>query len=419
MNDNFPYLSQLSMHVVKPGLERIQSLLELLGNPESSLKSVIIGGTNGKGSVTEIMSNVLKACGYRVGKYTSPHLVRVNERINIDGRDISDPELVGLLERIERCVLENQIEQPSYFEVLTACAFLYFAEQEVDIALLEVGMGGCWDATNVAGPMLSVITSIGMDHTEYLGSDLSAVAREKSGIVKPGVPVVCGARGEPSDIIHETADQTKSTVYQIDRDFSVRGEDTDNFSYTGIDWGFNDLESSLLGRYQLGNIACALAGLEILQTEHGYRIEESNIRAGLKSVNWPGRFELISNDPPIILDGAHNAEAASALTVSIKQLFGDLKFVFVVGMLKNKDHEGFLSEITGVASNIIFTTLPGVECMAPDKLSAIGSKYMDNLSVADDCFEAYNKALESGEPVCVTGSLYLVGALRQAAQCRC
>ncbi|MCZ6638424.1 MAG: Mur ligase family protein, partial [Candidatus Dadabacteria bacterium] len=259
MQNGLSYLSSLGLHKVKPGLDRIKELLKSLGNPEDKNPGIIIAGTNGKGSVSSAISSVLSAQGYIVGLYTSPHLVNITERIKINGVLISDSDLSSIILEIKETVQESLSETPSYFEIITAAAFVYFAREKVDFSVLEVGMGGRWDATNVITPLASVITNISIDHSEYLGEKISDIATEKACIIKPGVPVITAATGDAFEVIENTANKNSSTLMVYGREFSTDGENTDNFNYNGLRWGFKNLKSNLKGSYQLENLSLAIA----------------------------------------------------------------------------------------------------------------------------------------------------------------
>lgn len=405
------YLNSLGLHRVNPGLERITKLLRFLGNPQDKVRSIIVGGTNGKGSVSATITSVLKSEGYRTGLYTSPHLVRVSERIRINDEEISTDDLSKLVLEIKKLSF-RLLEEPSYFEVLTACAFLYFAEKKADFSVLEVGMGGRWDATNVVAPLISVITNISKDHTEFLGETIEKIAFEKAGIIKCGVPIVTAAKGESLRVIETVAYDRSASISVMGKDFKGRGESTKDFSYFGMMWDLEHLKFALPGFYQVENASVAISVLESLSRFYGIKIKENNLRKGLLSVKWDGRMEFLREDPPLILDGAHNPAGARALRESMQMLFPGNRFVFLIGMLADKDHEGYLSEISIVAERFIITDVPSERSIKAEELAKIASIFLKDVEVIRD----FKKAFYSVEPflisLCVTGSLYLVGAIK-------
>lgn len=412
MNDAISYLNSLGLHRVKPGIERITRLLRFLENPQDKIPSVIVAGTNGKGSVAATIASVLEAQGYRTGLYTSPHLINVSERIKINGEEIPIDDLYRLILKIKK-ISSNLSKEQSYFEVLTATAFLYFAECKVDFSVLEVGMGGRWDATNVVLPLVSVITNISKDHTEFLGESIRQIAIEKAGVIKKGVPVVTAAKKEALVEIANIASQKDALLGIMGRDFSVKGETTDDFSYLGKIWNLEHLHFSLPGLYQLENVSLAIAALESISQLHESKIDEKSLRKGLSSTKWEGRLEIIRNNPPLILDGAHNPGAASALRKSLEAMFPEKRFAFLVGMLADKDHENYLEEISKVAENIITTNVPSERGVAAERLADIAKRHIKKIRVINNLNEAFEDIKRLSKPVCVTGSLYLIGAIKK------
>ncbi|MCL4243824.1 MAG: bifunctional folylpolyglutamate synthase/dihydrofolate synthase [Candidatus Dadabacteria bacterium] len=411
--DAYSYLDSLGFHKIKPGLERITSLLGRLGNPQDKVPAVIVGGTNGKGSVTAAISAVLRAQGYLAGDYTSPHLVSITERIKLGGEEISPDDLARIIFRV-RDAADAGGESPSYFEVVTAAAFVYFAERGADLMVLEVGMGGRWDATNVTTPLVSIITNVSKDHTEYLGRTLAAIALEKACIIKPGVPVVTAARGSALGVISGYAREAGSRVYIRGRDFRSSGGGTTNFSWSGREWNLGGLASNLAGLYQLENLSVALAALEALSLDRGVAISEASVRAGLADIRWPGRLETLRENPPLILDSAHNPGGGAALVKSLRALYPGTKFAFLVGMLDDKRHAPFLKEISGVAGRLIITEVPSSRTTPAEKLLKAAAKYVAcETTVVKDYAEAYGELLRLDEPSCIAGSIYLAGAIKK------
>ena len=413
MQNGLSYLNSLGLHRVKPGLSRIKELLKSLGNPEDKIPGIIITGTNGKGSVAAAVSSVLSVQGYNVGLYTSPHLVNITERIKINGVQISNSDLSSIILEIKESAGKSLSEKPSYFEVITAAAFVYFARKEVDFSVLEVGMGGRWDATNVTIPLASVITNISKDHSEYLGERIVDIAAEKACIIKPSVPVITSSQGEALKVIEETANKNSSPLIVHKREFNTEGENTDNFNYKGINRELENLKSNLKGHYQLENLSLAIATLETIQNKHDIIIEEKSLREGLSNIEWEGRFEIINDSPPLILDSAHNPGAAKSLVEAIKDSYPDTLFTFLIGMLDDKGHEQFLKEISSIAEKLIITKVPSERTSDPKQLTLIAQKYIGEIETIDDYKSAYEVILRADKPSCITGSLYLIGALKK------
>ncbi len=412
MKDAVTYLNSLGLFRVKPGLERITALLSSLGNPQDRIRSIIVAGTNGKGSVAAGIASVLEAQGYRTGLYTSPHLVRITERIKINGKEISTDDFSTLVLEIKK-IASHMPEEPSYFEVVTAAAFMYFSQEKIDFSVLEVGMGGRWDATNIVTPLVSVITNISKDHTEFLGPTIRDIALEKAGIIKTGVPVVTSAKGDALEVIQNVVDEKRSPLKVSGREFRVEGEGTEGFRYTGQVWRFDNLHFALPGFYQLENAGLAISALETVCQFHKVNVQEENLREGLSSVRWEGRMETIREAPPIILDGAHNPGAASALRKSLEKMFPNEKFVFLISMLRDKDHAGYFREIADVAHYVIIAELPHERAAKAEDLSEVAKKFFKRVEIIKGIKEAFHQIQSLSTPACVTGSLYLAGEIKK------
>ncbi|MEQ9618643.1 MAG: folylpolyglutamate synthase/dihydrofolate synthase family protein [Deltaproteobacteria bacterium] len=407
------YLNSLGLNKIKPGLGRINKLLKRLGSPEGKVPGVIIAGTNGKGSVASAISSVLSAQGYSTGLYTSPHLINITERIQINGKEISPPELDEIIIRVKEAAESSLGEDPSYFEVLTASAFLYFAEKGVDYNVLEVGMGGRWDATNVITPLVSVITNITKDHTEFLGNTISDIAKEKACIIKKQVPVITAAKGRALHVILKTAADNSSPVSVYGRDFISAGESPGNFTYRGPLWELTRIKSNLTGLYQIENLSVALSALEALSQHSGIQIDEKALRRGLSGISWNGRLEILRKDPLIVLDSAHNEGGAKALVKSLEQMFPGTKFTFLVGMLSDKNHASFFREISQIANELLITDVPSERRMEAGKLSKIASKYLScNIRVIEDYRKSFEEIMRMNGHSCIAGSIYLTGAVK-------
>lgn len=417
------YLYGLQKHGIKLGLDTIRSLLERLGHPERLFRALHIGGTNGKGSTASIAAAVLQSSGLRVGLYTSPHLVEFRERIRVNG-DMIPEQLVADLARRVRAAVPDTVH-PTFFEVTTAMALLYFAESQVDVAVLEVGLGGRFDATNVVHPTACAITTIALDHQEYLGRTYEAIASEKAGIIKPSVPVVTGRIGQPaSGVISRIAQERGAPLWRLGHDFSVEEDRPEQFTYRGLTQVFDGLKCGLAGRHQLDNAACALALLETAG-ELGSSVDEGAIRRGLQSVTWEGRLECIEEYPRVLLDGAHNPAAAAALADYLQEYLlssPGSRVILVWGMMRDKDHGGFIAPLQPLVSEIVLTqaalsrsaTVQELRGALADWRQPIREAYLP----AEALLTAKTRA-GSRDLICVTGSLMLLGDLKAAMRgCR-
>nr|MDA8422316.1 bifunctional folylpolyglutamate synthase/dihydrofolate synthase [Nitrospiraceae bacterium] len=356
--ETIDYLYGLQKHGIKLGLENSIRLMELMGNPQEKFRTVHIAGTNGKGSTSACIASMLQAAGYRVGLYTSPHLVSFTERIKINGAPIPEAAVVALAQRVRReyhgFAAGGAVPgSPTFFEVTTAIAFRYFADQGVDIAVIEVGMGGRLDSTNVITPLVSVITNIDLEHTEFLGNTLERIAAEKAGIVKAGVSLVTGAtQADVIRVIEREAGGKRAPVYRLSRDFQpehIAPGIEQVFDYRGLQAAYQGLRLSLLGRYQVDNACCALAAVECLRGS-GIVVDEPALRQGLAQARWEGRLERVAQRPDIYLDGAHNPASARKLAEAVRDLKKYYsRLVLVIGILGDKDYHGILSELISLA----------------------------------------------------------------------
>jgi dihydrofolate synthase/folylpolyglutamate synthase len=411
MKEGIEYLNTLGNKNVIPGLERISRLLSLMGDPQSRLRSILVGGTNGKGSVASSISSVITEAGYRAGLYTSPHLKRVTERIKIDGREIDEDALSQTILDVKR-ESESYGIRLSYFETITASAFLYFANEGVDFAVLEVGMGGRWDATNVASPIATVITNVSIDHTRFLGSTIPLISSEKAGIIKPGVPVVTGCSGVALRVVAGRARELSSPLYVLGRDFKAVGTQTRSFHYRGLKWSLSDLRFGLLGKYQLGNAAISICTIERLALDGAIEIDEVSLRRGLEKTRWEGRMEFIRQAPPAVMDGAHNPAGAVALRESLMEMFPGLRFTFLVAMSAEKDSRGFIENLAPIAESIITTEFKGGGARRAEELRDEALEFVRDVVSIREAWEAFRHAMDLDTPLCVTGSLYLIGEIK-------
>ena len=399
------------------GLERMLQLMERLGNPHLDIKTVHIAGTNGKGSTASFISSILSKAGYRTGLYTSPHLERFSERIKIDGAEISEDAIDAISHEVKAAARSLPAGEPTYFEFTTALAFLYFAKEQVDIAVIETGLGGRLDATNIISPLVSIITPISLDHMEYLGDSIEEVAAEKGGIIKNGTAVIIGRQeGAALHVLQQIAGTKGAETFLMGRDFRISDLSADPFDYCGLKRRIEGIEISMYGDYQKENASLALACIERLALD-GYRVNDDHLLSGIKETFWPGRFEIIDDNPPFILDGAHNPAAAKGLAQSLKTRFNGGRGVFVLGFMGDKDIKAILAEFAPLASDMILTRPAGDRAFdpaaaAPESLNALPPS---RVSVIGDIKEAINEGIMLAKEksfIIITGSLYMVGEAR-------
>ena len=403
------YIHGVSWTFCKPGLERISELCERLGNPEKKLRFVHVAGTNGKGSFCSMLDSVLRAAGYKVGLYTSPYIREFNERMRVDGKNIENETLADITERV-RPIAEAMTDKPTEFELITAIAFQYFYEAGCDVVILEAGMGGRLDSTNVIRvPYLSVITGIALDHTDYLGDTVEKIALEKAGIIKDTSPILYGGEDNSArEVIREVARERASTFYDVDYKRIENLTSTLDGSEFDFD-GYKGIKINLLGLYQPKNAALVLSAVNILN-KVGLKISPDAVRLGLSVAKWPARFEIICRDPLVIFDGAHNPQGISSAVASIQHYFGDEKVFVLTGVLRDKDHRFISGELSKIADRA-FTLTP----MSPRALSA--EDYAAELSefgvsatpfpdIGSALLSAKSEAKANGKPLVCLGSLY-------------
>ncbi|MGM0841854.1 MAG: bifunctional folylpolyglutamate synthase/dihydrofolate synthase [Bacillota bacterium] len=404
---------------IKPGLERMQYLLEKLGNPHEKLKTVHIGGTNGKGSTVSYLRNILQESGYSVGTFTSPYFERFNERISIDGEPVSDEEITLLVEKIKpiaESMEHSEWGTPSEFEVITAMSFYYFAEMHpVDLVLYEVGLGGRLDSTNVITPMVSVITSIGLDHMQFLGSRLEDIAFEKAGIIKRSVPVISGVhQKEAAEVIRQKALEMGSDLFELGEDFSVEREDLlekgERFQYTSPVQN-ETYVLSMIGAHQINNAAIAIKVTELLSEQH--KIASPHIKAGLKKASWPGRMEAISYNPGIYIDGAHNPEGVQALVKTINDRFTNKRVTVLFSALHDKELKPMISTLEEAVETIGFTTFDFPRVASVEELYELSS-HPDKMKVHQwrDYLPEKVQGMKEEDILLITGSLYFLSEVK-------
>jgi len=405
---------------VKLGLEVEQALLEGIGHPERACGIIHVAGTNGKGSVCAILESILKAAGYRVGLCISPHLVNFNERMRVQGESVSDEELGPLIEMIEQAasaVAEDRGQDPTFFECATAMALEHFRRHNVQIAVIETGMGGRLDATNVVTPVVSVITRISLDHTGSLGLEVESVAQEKCGIIKPGIPVVCGMMEDAAlAVVKSVAAERGSPLTEAGESVTIAvrsaGLSGQKVHVETASTSYGLVRFPLLGAHQVENLATAVAALEVLRDVVGLGVSESDVKDGVPQMDWQGRFQLLGHEPPVVLDGAHNPGAAKVLAATLRKSFKGKPVGLVLGMCRDKDARGFLEPLSHLVKRAWIVPIGSERNMPAAKLCAAAQSMACDLSeagVRDALKEARHWAADTGGVVCVTGSLYLVG----------
>ncbi|MFV0439197.1 MAG: bifunctional folylpolyglutamate synthase/dihydrofolate synthase [Desulfopila sp.] len=427
------FLNDLQMHKIKLGLAAVHDFLARIGHPEQRLKFVHVAGTNGKGSVSVSLLEVLGRAGYRVGLFTSPHLSSVRERFRTTEGYIPEETFARLSERLIETLGDTQI---TYFEFTTALALLWFAESNLDLVILETGLGGRLDATNVVIPLVSVITSISMDHEMYLGDTLGAVAGEKAGIIKPGVPVVAvGGEREVEEVLVETAARRGSQLYLLGRDFNYGGASNDDWNWQGRvgdeSVSLYGLQCSMRGAYQRENASLVIMTAQLLNLQ-GWAIDESSLRRGLVAVRWPGRLEYLvldrrsrqrltrDGEPGAVrylLDGAHNPAGVKNLAVTLGGEYRYRKLILIWGAMIDKDIVSGLASMLPLVDTFVLTRPEGERSAEPEQLLACLPESSRGRGVlVRDVAQALQMAEERAndeDMIVVAGSLYLVGAARK------
>jgi len=397
---------------IKLGLGTIQNILNGLDNPQNRFRAVHIAGTNGKGSVASTLASILQTAGFKVGLYTSPHLVHFNERIRINNRNISDALTVELYKAVQS--VHQGEREPTFFEFTTAMAFYAFGDADVDWAIIETGMGGRLDATNIILPALSIITNISLEHQTYLGNTLDAIAGEKGGIIKTDTPVISGVKQNGARTVIKTiADEKAAPLFQMGKDFRVERNlhQSQTFTYHGLDNVWHDMRTALHGRFQTDNAALALAACEIMNRSDE-ALSQAHIIKGMERTQWPGRLEMIPGKPLIILDGAHNMAAAHTLADYLQTEIKPRKITLVTGILDDKPYTEMLKALLNVCDRVILTQPEIDRSLPPETLAEIARRMISDVSVIPEVGQAIQYALKMTNPadvICIAGSLYLVG----------
>ena len=411
------YIHSVNWTFCKPGLERITTLCKALGDPQNKLRFIHVAGTNGKGSTSAMLASILQKAGYRTGLYTSPYIRTFCERIRVNGKNIPEDTLAILTDRV-RPIAEGMTDKPTEFELITALAFAYFAECACDVVVLEVGLGGRLDSTNVIeNTALSIITGIDFDHTALLGNTIEEIAREKAGIIKTGCPVLFGGgKGVAYDTLHQIAIEKNAPFYIVDRSSYKQREAT--LDGTCFDYShYVDLQLPLLGAYQPYNATLVLTAIDLLCNQ-GFAIDEGAVRQGLAAVRWPARFELLSRDPIIIYDGGHNPEGVRAAVASIQVYFPNQKVNLLGGVMADKDRDEMIETMKPVVARAFAVTPNNPRALAASdyaaQLASHGIPANAFASVSEGVRAAVESSKQEGIPLICLGSLYLYGEVEKA-----
>ena len=416
--ESLSYLESLNVFGSKLGLSRIERLTELLGHPERRYRTVHVTGTNGKGSVSAMTAAILTESGFRTGLYTSPHLTSYTERFVIDGEPASEADFAAAISAAKEAaeaMLAEGAEQPTEFEVLTAAAFYYFAEKHVDYAVIEVGLGGLLDSTNVIMPEVAVITNVAMEHADRCGGTLEGVARHKAGVIKRGVPVVTAAEGMTLDVVRRKAAAEGSEIFVFGEDFRAAAG-AEGIDLSSKDGGAAHYALALGGAYQRQNAALAIRTAMLLAEKHRAVTHETIARA-LKSVAWPGRFERFALEGVrIVVDGAHNPAGAAALKESLDATFAGEKRVLLLGILEDKDYRAMLRTLVRADDCVVITPPDSARAGDPENLARVAREITQEVEVVPAADAALSRALDRADGrriLCAAGSLYLIGNLRR------
>jgi dihydrofolate synthase/folylpolyglutamate synthase len=413
MQDPLEYLDGLNSANIRLGLGPVSRLLDRLNNPHKTYGSVLIGGTNGKGSIAAIVASVLEKGGIRVGLYTSPHLTDIRERIRVNGRMITREEMISCVEDVRKEVREDI----TYFECLTAVAFLHFFRLRIHVAVLEVGMGGRLDATNVVNPFVSVISNISLDHRNHLGNSLAAIACEKGGIIKnKGVCITAAKQKQVVNIFEDICMQRRATLFMLGRDMKIRMNRDGTFNYRGIWKNYENLICSLKGRHQIENAALAIGAVESMR-EKGFEMDDEAVLEGIRSTKWEGRLEILQHEPMVLIDGAHNPAGISTLCRALETEFSYKRLIFIFGVLNDKDYGSMLKRIAPLTDQLIITRPQTERATPPGEIVPVALRYNHrNVEVIENSRDALKRALslaDLNDLICVAGSLYLVGEVKR------
>lgn len=414
--DAIDWISSFQKHGMKLGLERIRYICKKLGNPQDNYYIIHVGGTNGKGSVCKFIGSILTSAGYKVGIYTSPHLQRFSERFVINDQEISKSDIICLVEIIKPIVEEmiRKGENATYFEIVTAMVFQYFSSQKVDFALIEVGLGGRFDATNIVKPSLTIITNVSLEHQDVLGEDIGKITYEKAGIIKKNIPIITAAKDDAFQIIKEKSKKKNSDLILVDYDrWEKKGKQ--DYIIHGLLKDYN-VKSKMMGEFQGDNIALSIIAIEKLQMK-GVFITDDNIREGIINTENPGRIDVISTYPSIILDGAHNISAMEALKNTIENDFEFDKLILIIGILKDKNIDEMLEIIIPITDVVITTKSDNMRAIDPstlkEKIKKVDpGKNLFSFNEIEKAIDYANNLVKKDDIILITGSLFTVGNAR-------
>ncbi len=414
--ESLDYLYGLEKFGMIFGLTQVQRILEAIGNPQREIQAIHIGGTNGKGSTAAMMASILQKEGYRVGLYTSPHLIRFTERIKVNGKEIERGDVAELTGWMRQRIEAAPVPPPfTFFDFTTAMALQYFKQSVVDLAILEVGMGGRLDSTNVIDPLLSVITNISKEHEAHLGRSILKIAQEKAGIIKEGRPLITSAtQPQVLRLFSKICREKGSPYFRVGKEFRYTPIGSGNFHYDGLHRKLWDIHVNLLGPHQIINATAALGAMETLE-QLGFSVSIGAMVEGLREVEWPGRLERVFSSPQVILDGAHNPAGALALKESLEKDFDYRHLILLMGVMKDKDIESILHLLSPLADHIILTQPHNERAASPVLLKKALGRDGKKAEVIEDLKEAITKGISlTGEEdlLCITGSLYTVGEAR-------
>lgn len=416
------YITEVGNFGSNYGLERTYKLLEHLGNPERDLKLIHIAGTNGKGSTTSMITEILMGEGYKVGMYTSPFIEEFEERIQINRNNIPKESLAILMDEIKVAVdkvIEAGYNHPTEFEIITVLMLLYFKKENIDFGVIEVGLGGTLDSTNVIKPIIQVITSISFDHTNLLGNTLEKIAREKAGIIKRGIPTVIYPQQE------EVLKVIKNKCFDMDSELYIANNENLKFkNIVNLDKPYQllkynneiDILLPLLGEHQIINLSVAMQAIEVLNNKNIIDISIANIVKSIKNVSWKGRLEVLSNNPYVVIDGAHNIQGIKTLSRNIKKYFKYENLYLILGILADKDVEEMIKIITPMAKKVYSVTPNSIRGELAESLKDEVSKFNKNCKAFDKYEEAYLEALNDASEkdlILASGSLYMIGDMRK------
>ena len=421
--ESLDYLTSLGRFGIKLGLERTEALLHQLGDPQDLFQGVLTAGTNGKGSVCAMVASVLQASGYRVGLMPKPHLISYTERIQVDQRPIAEDDFAALLTEIQPAInkVAADLGPPTEFEILTSAALYYFARAGIDLLVCEVGLGGRLDSTNVLDLGVSVITNIALDHTQYLGSTLEAIAAEKAGILKPDSIAITGAQPPAISVIEAAAQKQHIPLLRLGQEIELAAIDQEwagvQVTVTTPAGSYRDLRIPLLGLHQAENAALAVAAIDALRSR-GWEVSDGALRDGLARTRWPGRLEVIDRNPIVLVDGAHNPAGLQRSLATVKNLAKDRPLVIVFGAMKDKDLPAMLAQLRAMGTPVIFSAIDWHRAAAPGDLATRFGAPAETAGSSGEALERARQRATSNGIVLVCGSLYLVGEVIAAAPAR-